>query len=421
MSDPNLPQLITRPLWFATAGLIAALFLVILWAVTAPLATTIRANGVLISETPTYQIQHQFGGKIDKVHVKLHSNVQQGQVLFSLNVESQKVTLDNLSKQSQVIKDENTIINQLLLGQIPDIVNQPLNDHYRTISQQNALEVKAIYFTKTAAFDQATATKLGHEILLERQNAIQARLDNLNSLFAKGIATSELVEQTTDQLLQVKGEISDSNINSLTLEQQIIQANIKSEKLKSDFRLFLQNKKHDNEMKLFDMSARIFALDDEISNAIIKSPILGTIVAIGFNTEQMYASRGETLAKLSKVLKKPVVQVTIPTQAIDQVYQGMKGELTILSLSQRNLPKVRIKLKSISPDALKDDQGMPIGYQAQADLLTADLNAIENSLGGKLRLSSDMPVSVALTGRSITFFNFLIAPFFEIFKSSLED
>ncbi len=163
------------------------------------------------------------------------------------------------------------------------------------------------------------------------------------------------------------------------------------------------------------------ALDDEINSAIIRSPISGTAVYVGYNTNQMYVARGTTLVSIAQDLTKPVVQLLIPTQAIDQVAIGMVGKLTIPSILQRNLPQIRITLISISPDAVKDSEGKPTGYRAHASIEKEDLNTAIESLNGNLHLATDMPVMASLEGRKVTFSQYLIGPFFKIFDGAFQD
>ena len=135
----------------------------------------------------------------------------------------------------------------------------------------------------------------------------------------------------------------------------------------------------------------------------------------------MYAPRGTTLLTLSQTLKDPSVSFTIPTQAIDQVRVGMEGSLTIPALPQRNLPKVRLRLTAVSPDAKRDQDGNVLGYAAKAQIFSEDMAKIVAAMDGDLHLATDMPVSVALEGRTVTFAQYLFAPFMTIFEGSLQD
>lgn len=158
-----------------------------------------------------------------------------------------------------------------------------------------------------------------------------------------------------------------------------------------------------------------------IESAIVRSPVDEIVLLLSFDTERMYAPRRTTLLTLSQPLRDSSVNFTIPTQAIDQVRVGMEGALTIPALPQRDLPKVRIRLDAISLDAKRDRDGNVLGYPATAQIYSEDMDRIIVAMDGDLHLATDMPVSVALEGRKVTFAQYLFALFMAIFKGSLQD
>jgi multidrug efflux pump subunit AcrA (membrane-fusion protein) len=49
-----------------------------LWSALAPIATTLRISGTLVSTKPSFDIQHPFGGLVTDVLVSLHQSVDVG-------------------------------------------------------------------------------------------------------------------------------------------------------------------------------------------------------------------------------------------------------------------------------------------------------------------------------------------------------
>lgn len=421
MTDTALPRTITRPLHLSAIAVACALALITIWAVSAPLATTIRANGTLVSTQPAYELQHPFGGPIAQVHIAPHATVSKGDVLFTLDTALQSKARTLLIEQRALIDAENTAIQQALTGSPISTTHPNITALYTSLSRQTDIDLQTAQETATAAKRRRMATQTGLNLLIERQSTVQTRLNDLKTLLDKGLTTQQTVEMDTDQLLQIKGEINAADINILTLTDQETQANLQSQKRRQEFHTQLQNTRAANNKQRATLDRQILQLDAEIAQANIVAPADGTIVNLGFDTHQMYIPRGQTVATLSQSLDRPRVRVVIPTSAVDQVYTGMTGKLTIPALPQRSLPQINVVLTAISPDAMKDETGSPIGYEATASLSDADIAAVQSSLDGTLRLSSDMPVSLALSGRSITFYDFLIAPFFNAFKQSLQD
>jgi HlyD family type I secretion membrane fusion protein len=421
-----MPVEITRPLRLAFISLSIAILSLIAWAVFAPLSTTIRANGTLVSTKPSYDIQHSFGGRIRQVFVKAQSAVKKGQVLFELDVATQVKGLNEIKIQITNIEAENAVINQILVAPDTDKMaqsppNDLINARYYEQRQQLKLDISAELQTADANQKRAKALKGGIDILIKRRRVMFERSLSLNALVQKGVLPKAQEELQSDQVLSLEGEISEQEEQLVSVQNQVDQAVLNAQKLKTKFRLSLLSRQFENTKLLPNLRRQSLALEDEIASAVIRSPVSGTAVFLGYDTNQMYAAKGTTLVTLSQALNQPIVQMLIPAQTIDQVRVGMAGTLTVTSLPQRNLPKIRVRLKSISPDAAKDNDGNPTGYPAQATIVEDDLQQAVASLQGDLHLIADMPVSVALEGRKTTFSQYLVAPFFSMFDGAIQD
>jgi HlyD family type I secretion membrane fusion protein len=421
-----MPTEITRPLRLAFISLSIAIFCLMIWAVFAPLSTTIRATGTLVSTKPSYDIQHSFGGRIQQVFVKAQSKVEKGQVLFELDVATQVKGLNEIQIQIANIEAENAVISHILVATDADSVadNPPsdlINARYYEQRHQLKLDISAELQTAHANQQRAKSIEDGINILIKRQRVMSERSLSLNALVKKGLLSKAQEELQTDQVLSLTGEINEQEEQLLSVQNQADQATLNAQKLKIKFRLSLLNRQFENNRLLPNLRRQSLALEDEIESAVIRSPISGIAVFVGYDTNQMYAAKGTTLVTLSQALDQPIVQMLIPTQTIDQVRVGMTGTLTVTSLPQRNLPKIRVRLKSISPDAAKDNDGNPTGYPAQATIMGDDLQQAVANLQGNLHLIADMPVSVALEGRQTTFSQYLVTPFFTMFEGAIQD
>ncbi len=176
-----------------------------------------------------------------------------------------------------------------------------------------------------------------------------------------------------------------------------------------------------NKSRIAELHRQALILQDEIDKSTILSPINGTLQPLNFDTQRMYIAKGTTLLTLSEPLKHPRIKTVIPASSVDQVYVGMSGKLIIPSLPQRNLLNVQVKLRSIAPEAIKDEMGQTLGYQAYADINGDDMIKMQKSLKENLSLATDMPVHVSFIGRTTTLYQYLIAPFFSAFDGAVQD
>jgi HlyD family type I secretion membrane fusion protein len=424
-SENSIPNSVTRPLFLATIALFLALCGLGIWAGVAPLATTIRASGTIASSAPSYEVQHPFGGHITRVNVKSQSAVAAGQIMFELDTTVQVKNLTLVEGHIQNLRAEISIIRDRLglEERWNEIVEPPqaISERYNGLRQQLKTEIEATEATASTARSRAQSIKAGIALLEQRVSALEHRSVQMTALVKKGVLAEAQTEGQTDLMLSVQSQINTQMSDLIELQDQAMQAETNARNLRIKHRVQLLNQLKANNERLPELERQAVNLRSEIESAIVRSPVDGVVVLLGFDTEQMYAPRGTTLLTLSQPLKDPSVTFTIPTQAIDQVRTGMEGTLTIPALPQRNLPKVRIRLNTISPDAKRDGDGNVLGYPARAQIYPEDMEKIVAAMDGDLHLATDMPVSVTLEGRTVTFAHYLFAPFMTIFKGSLQD
>ncbi|KAB7615958.1 HlyD family efflux transporter periplasmic adaptor subunit [Amylibacter sp. SFDW26] len=424
MKDQNtLPNNIMRPLNWAALTLACTIFFIALWSVYAPLATTIKADGTLVSSRPNYEIQHVYGGEIQKVYVKAQDNIQKGQKLLRLNTDTQSESLTYIKQQILRLSTENEIITNILGRNPPDpnYKNHALYHKHQTLIADLKFKTQSLTQTISTKEDQVILVRGGIDLLKKRRDYMKQRSESYDHLITKGAVAAIQAEAQADQWLELEGEINDEYAQLETNLNDIEQAKIDQQRLKTEYHLSLLNQLGQNKSRLPELHRQALILQDEINKAFVLSPIDGAVQSLNFDTEQMYVAKGTTLLTLSQPLQKPRVKTTIPASSVDQIYIGMIGKLIIPSLPQRNLPSVHVTLSSLAAEAVKDEMGQTVGYQAYADINTKDLKKLENAMGGSLNLATDMPVNLSMVGNTTTLYQYLIVPFFSAFDGAIQD
>lgn len=422
-SEYDLPNSIKRPLWMAAGMLVFSLAAFSVWAVKAPISTTIRAQGTLASARPSYSVQHAFGGKLNWVGVAEHDNVVAGQPLFKLDVATQQSNLEMLQEQIADIVAENKLINSILSGQT-DLASKQTHDvifvRYAELKNQLDIKTEASVANLVSTQRYLDETRNSYSKLKRRLERARDRAGKLGRLAVKGVVSEAEIDAQLDLLLELESLQSSEQASLIKIQEDVNQARLKNNSLQAEYKLSLLDQLFQNRKRLPELQRAYLALETEISAATIVSPIDGKVVSISYDTNHMYVARGTTLVTLSQRLDYPRVKMIIPTDAIDQVRIGMSGTLTIPSLPQRNLPQIRVTVTSIAPDAAKGEDGQTIGYSALAEISPTDLSATQYSVGD-LQLASDMPVSISLEGRATTFSKYLFGPFLAMFNGALQD
>ncbi len=421
----SLPSTICRPLIIGSATLIGFLGLFFLWAILAPLASTIHTSGTLISETPSYDVQHEFGGKISKIYVRQHDLVRKGDPLIEFNTTNLAKTLSQSRKLITALESENIAMNAILTPEMPEemLANSTAT---KTDKVRFSLILKAHQLDKRSLADkQQTALameklffkKISHQS--KRVSSVIDRVKRGEALLKKGALTQKELDDAREELQSLLAARAEDEARRIQNSQEAAALRREIDSSELNFRTTLFDAISANERELVNLTKEALQLSTQIEASKITAPIDGSVISLDFDTPEMIAARGVTLMQLGDELSNPRVSIVIPTHSIDQVALYQSGKLTVPALPQRNLPNVRAKIISISPDVKKDADGIALGYPALAEINPSDLKALAASLSGDLLLATGMPISLALEGREITFAQYLITPFLRAFDGAL--
>jgi HlyD family type I secretion membrane fusion protein len=420
----ELKQNVIRPFRLAAMAVAVFLILILIWATTAKLATTIHVSGTLVSSSPRYELQHPYGGKIEAVLAEQHDELIKGQPLFELNVVLQKQSLIQVEMLIQHIETETEIIEHVLKSGLKTTLDGTTSDahmYYSVRLSRHEADLLNIHRSALSLEKQIETREASLLLLNNRRNITQERLEHISSLASKGVATKAQSEDHADKLMNLSSQLNEARGDLTALHDQLRQTRMKANHYEAELRLEFQKKLLANSQRLPDLRRQSLGLKDEISNAFIKSPISGSILELNFTTNQMQIPKGATLAIISRQLEHPMVHVTIPPQTIDQVNTGMQGVLTMSSLPQRNMSRISAEIIAISPDVFTDPSGIPLGYKAVAKINDTELQTALEGFDINMHLASSMPVAIALEGRKVTFSQYLVAPFFKIFQGAMQD
>ena len=328
-------------------------------------------------------------------------------------------------------------------------------DGLKSLAEKLKKRINAIESALNGQLDSEVIGQIENEVFLEfpasqqdvqdHKSKAQNHLSQVQILRAKQDLKSQQIEIHSMQLIRLEdlsqsGLVSEDELNESRLRklsardeyESLVSAEKEEQKKANSALILAENTKvrhfakalktlDDTKRQLIELEEKRIAVQQKIDSSIVVSPVSGTIQAIAYTTPQMYVPRGETIARVAQNLESPEVRIEIPAQSIDQVEIGMQGKLSFPSLPQRDLPPVRLKLKSISPEAQTDSNGNPTGYIALAEIDQDDLLLAQGVLGTRFKLSADMPVNVTFSGRSVTLFDYVVRPFFSIFDGALQD
>lgn len=424
-ASPNaLPPQVMGPIYRSGLALLAFLAAVALWAVFAPLASTLSLSGKLVSAQPAVVLQHPYGGLVAEVAVKRHDRVERGALLLRLDTSLEAAQVEATEALQRRLLQENAIIAALLDRASEPHAVDPDPGGGTSPFKLRARQALVQQATKKASAESLTrqAAALQEKIAITEAQLIgmQARADRQDVLLQKGLLKRNEGEALAEQILIVQAEVQGDRAELVALQDQAQQVAAQADLVMLQLREGLRTTLAANEKQLEDIGKTLLSLRDRVARAEVRAPVAGMVTELSLESGNSYANRGATLVALAQPLDRPHVAFTVPVSHIDQLQPGMSGRLILPSLPQRAMPVIDVTVAAISPRAALDDSGQPMGYAGRADLSAAAADRLQRALG-QLRLSEDMPVQLIIEVRQITLAEYLLKPFAAAFRNALQD
>ncbi len=428
LPEQALPTQLTRPLWIGFWAILVSLGAFCVWAVLAPLATSIPAPGHLSAQQPSLDVQHRFGGKIADVHVKLHALVEKGQLLILLDVSDAEAELNELQAALAPMQEERRALAAALAGTLTAEDTEGLSPQTqlalrRMKAKQDVLDLGAEMSQQleTSLRSQTKQHRASIKHLQNREHSMQDRLERYAKLAAQGTLRSADAEALHESILEVQASLAREHAELASLESQATQARLQVTRDKLEFRQEILDRQAQLEEAIPRLRLQALRLSAQIAQAEIRAPDDGVVTALPYDTAAMVVTQGDTVVTLARPSEALDVAFIVSPQAIDQLRVGMNGYLTVTGLPQRNHPRVRITLTSLSPEARRDHEGSVVGYDGVAAMHPNDEANLRAEMGAHLNLASDMPVQLVFIGRQVTFADYLVGPFLRFLSQAMQD
>ncbi|HRD78977.1 MAG TPA: HlyD family type I secretion periplasmic adaptor subunit, partial [Hyphomicrobiaceae bacterium] len=208
--------------------------------------------------------------------------------------------------------------------------------------------------------------------------------------------------QLTAQLGRVGGQISETRVQILTLEQT----------QRSD----AQKELREIEGRIAELSERKVAAEDQLRRVEIRAPQSGVVHDMAVHTVGGVVGAGEMIMLIVPSEDRLMVEVKVQPQDIDQIKLGQPAMLRFTAFNQRTTPEVKGQVARVAADLSKDGQ---TGQQFFVLRIAADEQSLSALVG--LQIVPGMPVEAFLEGRDRTVLSYLVRPITDQFKRALRE
>jgi len=392
------------------------------WALTAPLAAAVIAQGSFVATGQNKIVQHFEGGIIKEILVNEGDQVKSDQPLILLDETAA------LAKERELFLRQVRLeaISARLYAQLggKDEIELPaiLADNRMDPEVAPILEAQKLNF-------EAWKTKLGSEVALVEQNImalgyraegyakqreatiiqlglLKEEAEGKEVLLKQGLirktemkAIQRAIAEAEGEIARLAAEVSETHSQVNKEEQQIIQT-------KTAYREAVLDELQRIQAELDSVREQSRAAKNVLQRATINAPVTGTVVRLNYHTSGGVIESGKGIMEILPSDAPLIIEAHVPRNEIDDVKVGQEATIRLISLNQRTTPVLNGEVFYISADALKGEPNAPQDFY----LARIRLPATEIARVPGFTPTPGMPAEILIQTAERTFFSYLTKP-----------
>ena len=403
-----------------------------IWASVAPLDKGAPAQGIVSVASGRKLIQHQTGGTIEDILVKEGDKVKAGQILVKMNGVSAQASSDivNVQWYTAMATEARLVAERDGLKGInfPKALTQQKN-HLQVQEmialQQQLFTARQISFqSEISAIDENIAgyksqLKGIEEAMIEKKHQLgfsKEQLESLRDLAKDGyIARNRLLDLERSHA-QLTGNISEDAGNIGRVLRQVNELNLRKIQRQQDYQKEVRTQLADVQKEVDALKSKSDAVNFELDNTIVKSPVDGTVIGMNVFTKGGVVSGGYKLMEIVPAGDALVVEGMLGVQLIDKVHTGLKVDFIFAAFNTNTTPHIPGVITQVSADrSIEERTGQPY-YKFKAVVTEEGLKKL-----GQLQIRPGMPVEMSIKTGERTMMNYLMRPILDRAHSAMKE
>lgn len=418
---------VPRTIWKQTGVGLALIFLCFggfgTWAVTAPLAAAVIAQGSFVATGRNKIVQHLEGGVIQALLVKEGDQVEEGQPLVRLDETAARAKTRELFLRKMRLD----ATAARLVAQSEEQTQFSPPTEFSTFHDDEALQ--SILVSQQLNF-KAQQTKLSGEVSLLAQNVealhyrskgyalqrksyeqqlslLEAELESKQFLFKKGVVRGNDLKAIQRAIADAQGQIGRLQAEVAETEAQIIKGKQEIERAHQSYREDALDRLQEIQSERDQIREQLRQAENVLERTTIHAPVSGVVVRTYYHTTGGVIESGKGILEILPSGVPLIIEAQIPRTAIDQVKVGQMATVRLIALNQRTTPVLKGTVIYVSADALQET-----GRQAGQEVYVArvDLSASELARLKGFKPTPGMPAEVMVQTESRTFLSYLAKP-----------
>lgn len=412
----------TKSGWIGLAVVLAMSALFLLWSLTAPMAATAVASGVVKTDRNRRVVQHQEGGRVSEIRVRDGDSVEAGKVLLVLDdpvvraeLHKAEAMLDSdLAKLSR-LEAERNLAKQITWP--AELDAKAKDTGVSTVLEREARIFKVRRDTLDAQISimQVSIQEVDHEIDALRAQAtasadasakMQEEFEINEALLKDGFIQKTRITGLQRNVSEYRVKQSEALAELAQAKQKRADLELRIRNLTADFAQAASAELKTTADRIEQLRAQLEPNADAARRQEIRAPVAGRVVELKVNTIGAVIAPRDTILEIVPEHSPLIVEGRLRTDAIAEVTQGMPAGVRVLAFDQRTMPVINGKVSYGSADRQLDRVTGESYYTINVEIDDAALRT-----AGVSELMSGMPAELYLRAQDRSAMSYLLDPF----------
>lgn len=418
----------TRAGWLLTVVGAGSFFL---WASLAPLDEGIAVPGTVVVSGKRKAVQSLGGGVMSQILVREGQTVRQGEPLFRLDQTQVEADVQSLRAQYRMAlaslsrwqsERDNlarvSFAEQLTRDPDPRLVLVMEGQQQLFSSRREALarEQAALRASIEGASQQLGGMRRARGDLMAQAGSLRQQLSNLRPLAENGYIPRNRLMEYERQLSQVQQDLAHNAGESGRIEQGILESRLKLAQQTDEYQKEVRSQLADAQLKTLTLEQQLASAGFDLLHSEITAPADGIAVNLSVHTEGAVVRAGETLLEIVPQGTHLEVEGRLPVNLVDRVGSQLPVDILFTAFNQSSTPRVSGQVNLVSADQLLDEKtGMPyyVLRSSVSDQALEKLNGLEIKPG--------MPAEMFVRTGERSLLNYLFKPLLDRAGSALSE
>lgn len=403
------------------------------WAATAPLAGGAVAPGVISPDGSRKTIQHLEGGIIGEIMVRDGDLVAAGAPLVTLEDTQARAAHEMLLHQYHGLLAVQARLTAERLGQgridfpsdllaasdAPGIreIMEVQGQLFTTLRDAQASRRRVLEQRIQQIRDQIHGLEAQLASSVERLAIVEEELSAKEFLFEKKLVAKPVVLAVRRAQSEIEGDRGEYQAAIAQSEQQIGEAELEILAVDALRASEIASELAETRGELAQVKQQLSASEDTLQRTVITAPVSGTVVDLRFKTRGGVIQPGEAILDIVPANDDLLIDARLAPTDIDVVHAGLLAQVHLSAYSQRGLPRIEGKVRSVSADSLHDEQTGMSYYLVRVEVDRENLS----QLGMDVQLVPGMPAEVLIVTGERTLLGYLLQPLRDLLWRSLRE